>query len=223
MNDDDAAVHVTGLHHTIGNRAVVCGLDLTARAGAVHAVTGSSGVGKSTLLRLLGGLERPTSGTIRVFDQQVDMLRGSALRRYLRDCVGFVFQDAGLVAQWTVRKNIAAVQAAAPRAPVSTPLSIEAAADRVDLPSRLLDARAGELSGGERQRVSIARVLVRKPPLVLLDEPTSALDADRTRMVVELIRDLADDGAVVLVASHDTVITDASDARTVLREASSTT
>ncbi|WP_323743135.1 ATP-binding cassette domain-containing protein [Curtobacterium sp. VKM Ac-2887] len=107
--------------------------------------------------------------------------------------------------------------------PVSTPLSIEAAADRVDLPSRLLDARAGELSGGERQRVSIARVLVRKPPLVLLDEPTSALDADRTRMVVELIRDLADDGAVVLVASHDTVITDASDARTVLREASSTT
>ncbi|MBA8990774.1 ABC-type lipoprotein export system ATPase subunit [Curtobacterium pusillum] len=218
MPDDQATVTVTSLNHTVRKRAVLAGLDLTAEAGTVHAVLGSSGVGKSTLLRLIGGLERPSGGTIRAFGQQVESLRRGALRRYLRDTVGFVFQDAGLVERWTVKKNIAAAQVASSRTPVSTPLSIEAAADRVDLPIRLLESRATELSGGERQRVSIARILVRKPPLVLLDEPTSALDELRTQMIAELIRDLADEGAVVLVVSHDTTLSDISDARTVLRE-----
>jgi putative ABC transport system ATP-binding protein len=218
MRDDQAAVSVTGLTHTVRNRAVLAGLDLTAQAGTVHAVLGSSGVGKSTLLRLIGGLERPSAGTIRALGQQVESLRGAALRRYLRNSVGFMFQDAGLVERWTVKQNIAAVQAATSSTPVSTPLSIEAAADRVDLPTRLLESRATELSGGERQRVSIARILVRKPPLILLDEPTSALDAHRTRMIAELVRDVADEGAVVLVASHDTALTDISDSRTLLSE-----
>lgn len=219
MRDDQAAVSVAGLNHTIRDRPVLASLDLTTQTGTVHAVLGASGVGKSTLLRLIGGLERPSSGTIRVLGKQVESLRRTALRRYLRNSVGFVFQDAGLVERWTVRQNIAAARAAFSSTPVCRPLSIEAAVDRVELPIRLLDRRATELSGGERQRVSIARVLVRQPPLVLLDEPTSALDAHRTRTIAELVRDIADEGAVVLVASHDTALTDISDEQTLLRDA----
>jgi ABC-type lipoprotein export system ATPase subunit len=221
MHGGDAAVAVASLGHDVGGRSLFDGFDLTARAGEVHAVVGSSGAGKSTLLRMIGGLERPSAGTIHAFGREVTALRGSALRRHLRHSVGFVFQDAGLVEQWSVRKNIAAAAAATPRTPVSAPLGIEAAADRVDLPTVLLDQRARALSGGERQRVAIARVLVRKPPLVLLDEPTAALDAARTRLIVELMRELADDGAAVVVASHDPAVVHASDTQSTLVEPSS--
>lgn len=218
MRDDIAAVSVTGLTQRVKNRVLFRDLDLAARAGEVHAVLGRSGVGKSTLLRLIGGLERPSGGAIRAFDRRIDTLRASGLRRYLRNSVGFVFQDPGLVERWTVRKNLAVSRAAAPSDPVSDPLSIEAAIDRVDLPARLLDVRGAELSGGERQRVAIARVLVRKPPLVLMDEPTSALDAERSRLVGRLVRELADDGAVVVVASHDAALTAEADGHTALFE-----
>ena len=220
MHDDGAAILVEDLVHTIGHRTLFDGLDLTASTERVHAVTGSSGVGKSTLLRMLGGIERPTSGTVRVFDDDVTVLAGRRLRHHLRDRVGFVFQDAGLVERWTVRQDLEAVGAAVPHEPVSTPLSVEAALARLDLPPRLLDRRCRELSGGERQRVAIARLLVRKPPLMLLDEPTAALDSGRTGFVVQLLRELAEDGAVVVVASHDPVVVAAADARCELHEAS---
>jgi putative ABC transport system ATP-binding protein len=220
MRGDGTAVSVEGLVHTVGHHALFGGVDLTASAGRVHVVTGSSGVGKSTLLRMIGGVERPTSGTIRVFDHDVTALAGRRLRDYLRHRVGFVFQDAGLVERWTVRQDIATAAAAMPREPVSAPLGLEAALDRLDLPSRLRDRRCGELSGGERQRVAIARLLVRKPSLMLLDEPTAALDADRTSLVVRLVRELAEDGAVVVVASHDPAVIAGSDAQWELHEPS---
>lgn len=220
MHDDGAAILVEDLVHTIGHRTLFDGLDLTASAGRVHAVTGSSGVGKSTLLRVLGGIERPTSGTVRAFDDDVTALAGRRLRHHLRHRVGFVFQDAGLVERWTVRQDLAAAGAAVPHEPVSTPLGLEAALDRLDLPSRLLDRRCGELSGGERQRVALARLLVRKPPLMLLDEPTAALDGGRTGLVVRLVRELAEDGAVVVVASHDPAVIAGADAQWALHESS---
>lgn len=220
MHDDGAAVLVEDLVHTVGRRALFDGLHLAASAGRVHAVTGSSGVGKSTLLRVLGGIERPTSGTVRAFDDDVTALAGRRLRHHLRHRVGFVFQDAGLVERWTVRQDLAAAGAAVPREPVSTPLGVEAALDRLDLPPRLLDRRCRELSGGERQRVAIARILVRKPPLMLLDEPTAALDSGRTDLVVQLLRELAEDGAVVVVASHDPAVIAGADAQWELHESS---
>jgi ABC-type lipoprotein export system ATPase subunit len=220
MGDDGAAVVVEDLAHTVGHRTLFDGVDLTASVGRVHAVSGSSGVGKSTLLRMIGGIERPTSGTIRVFDDDVTALSGRRVRHHLRHRVGFVFQDAGLVERWTVRQDLAAAAAAVPREPVSTPLGVEAAADCLDLPRRLLDRRCGELSGGERQRVALARLLVRKPPLMLLDEPTAALDDDRTDLVVRLLRDFAEEGAVVVVASHDPAVIAGADTQWELHEPS---
>lgn len=221
MPDDQIAVRVRSLTHIVQNRPLFAGLDLTARTGEVHVLEGPSGVGKSTLLRMIGGIERPDNGRITVFGEQVTALRRSALRRYLRHQVGFVFQDAGLVEHWTVRKNIAVALAAAPRVPTSPPLPISAAAGHLDLGQHLLDRRASELSGGERQRVAIARILVRKPRLVLMDEPTAALDVKRTQLVARILRTLADEGAVVLVASHDADLADAADLRSELSEVAS--
>lgn len=221
MCTSEAAVAVISLGHDVGNRSLFRGLDLTAHAGEVHAIVGSSGAGKSTLLRMLGGLERPGSGTIRAFDQEVTRLRGSALRRYLRDRVGFVFQNAGLVEQWTVRKHLAVAASAVPRNPLSAPVGLVAAADRVDVPRALLDQRVAALSGGERQRVAIASLLVRKPSLVLLDEPTAALDPVNTGLVVGILREFAEDGAAVIVASHDPGVLRTADAETRLPESAS--
>lgn len=219
MPNEDQVVSVVAVEHGLGNRPLFRALDLEARTGQVHAVLGPSGAGKSTLLRMIGGLERPRSGTIRSLGYDVPALRGVRLRRYLRHTVGFVFQDAGLVEQWSVRQNLQAAARAAPSAPTSTPFGVDEVMNLMDLPTEYLGRRAVELSGGERQRVAIAKILVRKPRLVLMDEPTAALDADRTSLVMRIVRDLADDGAAVLVASHDPEVLRVADGTTDLGSA----
>lgn len=210
----DSNLIVRSLTHRVQNRRLFDGFDLVATAGGVHVITGPSGVGKSTLLRMVGGIETPDAGSIRVFGREVTCLRGRGLREYLRHSVGFVFQDPGLVDRWTVRKDLTVARAAAPRRPVAEPLSVESSLDQVGLDPDVLGRRCVDLSGGERQRVAFARILVRKPPLVLLDEPTAALDADRGATVCDLMRDLADSGAAVVVASHDPAVAESSDTLT---------
>lgn len=208
------AVSITALEHALEGRELFGGLDLTIQSGTVHALVGASGVGKSTLLRMIGGLQRPHGGSIRSFEHDVTTLRGAKLRRYLRHDIGFVFQDAGLIEEWTVRRNLHAAAKAASDHPTSPPMTIEAAIDRLDLPRTLLGQRAAELSGGERQRAAIARILVRKPPLVLLDEPTAALDGRRTTLINEIAHELVDQGATIVVASHDEHLLQSADERT---------
>lgn len=209
-------VRVTALGHSVAGRQVFKDFTLNAIPGQVHVLVGPSGSGKSTLLRLLGGLERPDSGHITVFGRDVGQLKGRERRRFLRDTAGFVFQSGGIVEHWTGRKNVSVAAAARPQSPVSSPLSVNDAAEVLDLRQELLGRRALELSGGERQRLSIARLLVRKPGLVLLDEPTSALDRTRAALVVGLMKSMASEGAVVVVASHDPTVIATSDAQTVL-------
>lgn len=209
-------VRVAALDHGVAGRQVFKGFTMDALPGQVHVLVGPSGSGKSTLLRLLGGLERPDSGSITVFGREVSRFRGRERRRFLHDNAGFVFQSGGIVEHWTGRKNVSVAAFARPQSPVSNPLSVNDAAEALDLSPELLERRALELSGGERQRISIARLLVRKPGLVLLDEPTSALDPARTALVVGLMKSLASDGTVVVVASHDPAVIATADARTAL-------
>jgi putative ABC transport system ATP-binding protein len=182
----------------------------SAVAGTVTAVTGASGSGKSTLLRVIGGLERPAAGAVIVDGTRVDELRGRARRRYLRESVGFVFQDAGLVEQWSARRNVRAAVQARCSAPRGKPLDLEDAARALAI-DPVLDTAAHALSGGERIRVAFARLLVRKPALVLADEPTAALDLHNATIVKSFLRSLADEGATVLVATHDAALIDAAD------------
>ena len=164
------------------------------------AVTGPSGSGKSTLLHLIGGLDRPTSGTIDCDGREVGSLRGRALVAHRRS-VGFVVQRYNLLPGLTAVENVVL-----PLLPMRPGPEVWTRAQgllaRVGLADRER-ALPGELSGGEQQRVAIARALIAQPALVLADEPTGNLDSANAEAVVDIMLGVVADGAMLLVATHD--------------------
>ena len=183
-------------------RPALDGVDLDIEAGRITAVLGPSGGGKSTLLNLIGGLDRPTIGEIVVTDVRVDRLSESGAARFRRATVGYVFQLFHLLDDLTVADNVAipALLAGVGRAQ---------AADRAEeLLNQLgLAAKAGSfpatLSGGERQRVAIARAIVNRPAVLLADEPTGALDRSNGESALALLEDLNRRGQTIVVVTHD--------------------
>ena len=183
-------------------RPALDGVDLDIEAGRITAVMGPSGGGKSTLLNLIGGLDRPTIGEIVVTDVRVDRLSESGAARFRRATVGYVFQLFHLLDDLTVADNVAipALLAGVGRAQ---------AADRAEeLLNQLgLAAKAGSfpatLSGGERQRVAIARAIVNRPAVLHADEPTGALDRSNGESALALLEDLNRRGQTIVVVTHD--------------------
>jgi lipoprotein-releasing system ATP-binding protein len=164
-------------------------------------VMGPSGSGKSSLLYILGGLEAPTSGTVRVAGQNPYELAPDALAAFRNRQVGFVFQDHCLLPQCTVLENVL-VPTLVGDADASAAERARTLLDQVGLGSRL-DHRPAALSGGEKQRVAIARALIRQPQVVLCDEPTGNLDADSAERVSELLLTLhRQQQTVLLVVTH---------------------
>ncbi len=170
--------------------------------GELLVIRGQSGSGKTTLLHCIGSLAKCTAGGISVCGKDVSTLRGARHRRFLRHDVGFVFQNAGLVPAWSVRRNIelAGVTLGPKR-------SLSAAAahafDDFALATELIDVPAYRLSGGEQQRVALIRLALRKPRVLLLDEPSSALDDANTNRLLTFIDRHLDTGGVGVVATHD--------------------
>jgi putative ABC transport system ATP-binding protein len=183
--------------------AALQGVSLTLGSGSFTAVMGPSGSGKSTLLHCAAGLDRPTSGSIRLAGVDLDGLGEGALSRLRRERVGFVFQSFNLVPSLTAAENIALPLRLA-RARVDRTWLAEVAA-RVALAGRL-SHKPGELSGGQQQRVAIARALVARPQVIFADEPTGALDTRTGRDILALLRECVDalDQTVVMV-THDPV------------------
>lgn len=165
------------------------------------AIIGPSGGGKSTLLRILGGLLAPDSGTLAVDGAQVDFSEQGLLA--YRKKLGFVFQDGGLFHHLTAHENIALLLRA-----VHGMTEEEAAARANDLLVRLgladaADRRPARLSGGQKQRVAIARAIAAGPELLLLDEPTSALDPEYTTEVLDVINGLKQEGTRFIIVTHE--------------------
>jgi putative ABC transport system ATP-binding protein len=142
---------------------------------------GASGSGKSTLLNILGGLDRPTSGTLRYKGTDLSHADDSELTLYRRHFVGFVFQLYNLIPSLTARENVSLVSDIA-----TDPMTPEEALDMVGLSDRL-DHFPAQLSGGEQQRVAIARAVAKQPELLLCDEPTGALDAETGKLVLGVL------------------------------------
>ena len=204
------AIEVTGLTHRYraehGPLVVLDDLDCSIRAGEFVAITGRSGTGKTTLLSILGGLERQQSGSVRVGDADLSKLGGNALAGYRRATVGFVFQDFGLLSQLTAEENVelalvfASVRGSRRRRRARELLKAVGIADR----SR---HRPAALSGGENQRVAIARALANRPRLVLADEPTGNLDDESATLVLDLLASLpAAHECTLVVVTHNPAI-----------------
>lgn len=151
-------------------------LDLQVAPGEIVAVMGESGSGKSTLLHILGGLDRPTSGTVRIGDRDVFALNDTELARFRNQTVGFVFQFHHLLPEFTALENVTMPARIKGRDDASASERAHQLLDLMGLADRATQ-RPATLSGGEKQRVAVARALMNEPKLALLDEPTGNLDA----------------------------------------------
>jgi putative ABC transport system ATP-binding protein len=215
-------ISLTGVsRHYDGKRRVVAldSIDLRIERGEMVAIAGPSGSGKSTLLNLIGGLDRPTSGEIRIDGQSLRSLSDDDLARLRRDKIGFIFQFFNLLPSLTCLENVA------------LPLHLKG------LPRNEIDQRARdllalvelghrfqhlpeELSGGERQRVAIARALAFYPPVLLADEPTGNLDTQTGAQILSLIRGLHQRlNATILIVTHDANVAEICARTVTLRDA----
>ena len=181
---------------------VLRGASLTVNRAETVAVIGASGVGKSTLLHLLGALDRPSAGRVRFDGEDLFVRSETGLARYRRTEVGFVFQFGNLLGEMTALEN-AMIPALLQRLPSPTARARAAEAlGEVGLTDRM-NHRPGELSGGEQQRVAIARALVGTPRLLLADEPTGNLDPKTSEVIWDLfLRLQAERGLSVVIATH---------------------
>jgi len=198
-------------------RAALRGVSLTVTAGEWVAVVGPSGCGKSTLLHLVGGLDTPDSGSIRIGDEEISALSPTRRALLRRRRIGFVFQSYNLVPHLNVSANVelglrvAGVGRRAARARAAEVLDAVGLAD-------LAHALPATLSGGQQQRVAIARAVAGRPDLVLADEPTGALDTAASRRVVELLRAEHRRGQTLVMVTHDYAVAAAADRVVFLRD-----
>jgi len=182
---------------------VLRGVDLTIRQSEIIAVVGASGAGKSTLLHLLGGLDRPTSGSIRYEGIEITSHDDRALTRFRRSDVGFVFQFHHLLPEFSAAENVAMSALIAGDKPAAAATRARELLDLVGMSARTAH-RPPKLSGGERQRVAIARALVNSPRVILADEPTGNLDRATSQAIHDMIWGLRDRlGQTFVVVTHN--------------------
>ncbi|MFD6446125.1 ABC transporter ATP-binding protein [Promicromonospora sp. NPDC060204] len=189
--DHEVAVQVRGLVKRYDGRAVVDGLDLTARPGAVTAVLGPNGAGKTTTIECCEGLRSPDGGTVRVLGHDP-----VADARALRPRVGVMLQDGGLptgVRALELLRHVAAMYA--------TPRPVDELAERLGLHG-FARTTVRRLSGGQRQRVALAAAVVGRPDVVFLDEPSAGMDPQSRRAVWDLVRELRSDGVAIVLTTH---------------------
>jgi len=207
LGDGELVLEARGLSKVFGSGAAavraVDGVDLDVRRGEIVLIMGPSGSGKTTLLTLIGGLLKPTAGSVHVNGCDISGMSASALTRVRRHYVGFIFQSFNLLESLNAEENVEVALnlggkggrgAAARAGQLLTELGM----------AHRLRFKPNDLSGGEKQRVSIARALANDPQLILADEPTANLDSKHGQEVVLLLRDIAKkQGRTVVIVSHD--------------------
>ena len=208
-------VHVTGLFkaYRVGDKplAVLRGLDLSVEEGQMVAVVGASGVGKSTLMHVLGGLDAIDAGTILIGETNLTALSDAELVAFRNRHVGFVFQFHHLLPEFSAVENAEMPLRIARVRPGEARPSAEALLQQVGLGHRL-DHRPGMLSGGEQQRVAMARALVMHPRLLLADEPTGDLDEHTADSLHQLLREMhREHGLTSVIATHNLRLASACD------------
>ncbi len=202
-------VHVAGVSKTYGSSPIAVraldGIDLSIARGEYVAIVGESGSGKTTLMHLLGGLDRPSSGTIAIDGARLDRASRGELARIRARTIGFVFQGFNLIPTLDATENVVLAARYAQR---DRAASVARATDLLrdlGLGERLHHAPA-QLSGGQQQRVAIARALVNEPALILADEPTGELDSRTAESILTLFDALNERGQTIVVVTHSVAV-----------------
>lgn len=198
-------ITLKNLSKSFGRRVLWDDLDLAVEPGRMLALVGASGSGKTTLLNCMGLLQRPSHGHILFDGRDVTRLGPGAQRRFRRDHLGYLFQNYALIENATVKANLDIARRRGSKSDHAGAL------ERVGLAGREAE-RVHYLSGGEQQRVALARLMVKRPSLVLADEPTGALDDGNGTMVVDVLRQMSREGCAVVIATHNDGVRDACDA-----------
>lgn len=193
-------------------------ISMTLEKGKTVVITGESGSGKSTLLNLIGGLDHPSYGTIRVENLQIDSASEEKLSYYRNRQVGFIFQFHYLMKDFNARENVMLPAFMGGERRSRALERADLLLDQVGLVKRK-DFYPSQLSGGERQRVAVARALINSPKIVLADEPTGNLDERHSKVVADMLFDLAEQYATTLVVvTHDMSFSEKADTHFHLRE-----
>ncbi|MCP9318257.1 ABC transporter ATP-binding protein [Acetobacter persici] len=176
-------------------------IELDIAQGEFLAIMGPSGCGKSTLLNILGTIDRPTAGSYRFGDEELTKLNETALARFRRENLGYIFQSFNLIDELTIEENIelALIYRNIPKP--ERWQRVAQAMDRVGIAHRARHYPS-QLSGGQQQRAAIARAIVGEPRLILADEPTGNLDTENGTQVMDILQTLNDEGATIIMVTH---------------------
>lgn len=212
----EAIVKAAGLKKYYGKGEALVkaldGVDLEIERGKFTAIIGTSGSGKSTLLNMLGGLDVPSEGSVKIGKQELSKLTSEQATIFRRKQIGFIFQNYNLIPVLTVWENIIFPITLDGRKPDQK--FIMEIVQLLGLESKL-DSLPNNLSGGQQQRVAIARAIAQAPPIILADEPTGNLDSNSTREIMDILKSLHEEGRTVILITHDDEI--AAKARRVIK------
>ncbi|BAQ65204.1 ABC transporter ATP-binding protein [Geminocystis sp. NIES-3709] len=178
------------------------GVNLEIRSGEYCAIMGSSGSGKSTMMNILGCLDRPTSGNYYLNGENVASFSSKQLAKVRNLQIGFIFQQFHLLPQLTALENVMLPMIYAGLSPLEQKKRAVSALTKVGLKHRL-NNKPNQLSGGQQQRVAIARAIVNNPLILLADEPTGALDSETTKEIMQIFRQLNDENITIILVTHE--------------------
>ena len=195
--------------YIVGEQEILAlnGIDLTIEQGEYAAIIGPSGSGKSTLMHLLGCLDTPTEGTMTLDGVDVSKASGNRLSEMRNQKIGFVFQSFNLLPKFNVLQNVELPMVYSGVSASERRKRALEAIERVDLQNRVKNTPL-QLSGGQMQRVAIARALVNKPKIIFADEPTGNLDSKTGANILQLFRELSQQGSTIVIVTHDNKIAD---------------